>query len=745
MVDLKGLLAGKDKDGKELFWAVIIEPDWIQAGVWQISEAKAQVFSLSPPVGWETGEELVGAVDNALSAAAQGLPEDAKEPSKTVFAVLPSWVSEGQIKEKYLVKLKRICSDLSLEPIGFVVLPEAIAHLVKSQEGSPLNAVLLGISKENLELSVFRLGSLVGSLEVARSVSLVDDVTEGLMRFTKEEPLPSRFLVYNGKRAELEDARQDLLKASWSELENIKLLHTPRIEILEEDKKILAASLAGASEISDIAEAQVIKEKELLEETLEEGKEVDEVAVFDEKVSPEDLGFAVGRDVLAQERKVETPSLESKEKDELAGGELPLGQEKKTKAAPLPLRGRLSWGILSKVKVGLSPILSRLQMRLVLGQTLSKKVFAFGVASFFLLILGGLFLWWFYPKAQVTVYVAPETLEEKVTIKVDPEVSDANFLDAILPGRVLSTSVSADKTKPTSGTKTVGERAGGEVTLYRVGPAISLPEETIIFGPDSLKFTLNNSVTVASGSASSPGSSKTKVTAADIGAQYNLAAGTSFSVGNYSVSDIEAKNESAFSGGSSREISAVATSDQEALEEELEEELVERAKGQLSEKLSAQELFVEGAVLATTSAKTFSAKVGDEASNLKLTLSLDVTGLSVERAALFSFAGEILKGKIPEGFVLREDQIEASFDLQEKRGREFTLLALVKANLLPEINPEDVAAEIIGKYPLVAQDFLTSIPGFRRAEIKLKPSLPGRLGTLPRVAKNIEIEIAAEN
>ena len=38
---------------------------------------------------------------------------------------------------------------------------------------------------------------------------------------------------------------------------------------------------------------------------------------------------------------------------------------------------------------------------------------------------------------------------------------------------------------------------------------------------------------------------------------------------------------------------------------------------------------------------------------------------------------------------------------------------------------------------------LTSIDGFESAEIKLKPKLPGRLGTLPRLEKNITVVVAA--
>src|SRR6185436_7557252 len=101
-------------------------------------------------------------------------------------------------------------------------------------------------------------------------------------------------------------------------------------------------------------------------------------------------------------------------------------------------------------------------------------------------------------------------------------------------------------------------------------------------GPDSLRFVLNEDTDVPSGTASSPGTATAKVTAETIGAEYNLAESSSFTVGNYTTADIEAKNESDFSGGSSKEISAVSSEDQRSLEKDLTTELSEKAKDELN-------------------------------------------------------------------------------------------------------------------------------------------------------------------
>jgi len=126
-MDLKSILSKAQREERKLYWALTIEPGWVQAGIWDIRENKAEVAATSPTTAWETDEELIGACDTALSSAAQHLPEESPEPEDTVFGLSSAWVSEGNIKQEYLEKIRRICQKLSLKPVGFVVLPEAVA------------------------------------------------------------------------------------------------------------------------------------------------------------------------------------------------------------------------------------------------------------------------------------------------------------------------------------------------------------------------------------------------------------------------------------------------------------------------------------------------------------------------------------------------------------------------------------------------------------------------------------------
>jgi hypothetical protein len=742
-MDLKSFLSTKEDKSVEYYWTLVIEPEWVQAGIWEIVENKARIIAVSPSAAWASEEELTSSCDTVLSAAVSSFPEDAKEPSKTVFGVSSTWVSKGQIKAEYLDILKKICADLSLTPVGFVVLPEVMAHLIKSEEGSPLSGVVLGVGSQNIELSIFKLGNLVGTANIARSVSVVDDVAEGLTRFADGNNLPSRFLLYDGKEGELEETKQALLKASWGDYPKIKFLHTPKIEIITPKRKVHAVSLAGASEIADVSALEA-KGEEKKEEKV--SSKTDPKVTTGSSARPEDVGFMVGQDISVQKHEAMTNVIDETTQTE---GQKEQVQEKivnkaqdKRNEQPKGLKSNIILDTFRKIKLSIVALTAK-KSKVKIG---GKKTLAFGGGLFLLLVISGFISWWFLPKATVTIYVSPKKLDEEMTIFIDPDASDSNFAKGILPGDMITTTVSGDKTTSTSGTKTIGEKAKGSVKIQNgTAQSLKLPVGTFLYSADDLKFELAEEASVSAAlSPSSPGTDTVEVVAVGIGAEYNLAKDESFSIGNYPKAEMDAVALSDFSGGSSRQISAVSEKDMEDLEKSLTEELLEEAKNQLAEKISDDQYFIEESTEITPSTKNFNNKVGDEADNLKLSLSLEVTGLVVKDLALSDFAKEVLKDKIPSGYVLREDQIDMSFELEEENDEVYELITYMEVNLLPEMKPDEIIKEIVGKNISLAKDYLTSISGFTRAEINLKPPLSGWLGTLPHVAKNIEIELAAE-
>lgn len=734
-MNLKDFLTSRDKP-PELFWSLVLEPGWVQAGIWYINENKAEVISISPGAAWESDDELISACDAALSSSVQKLPDNYPEPEKTVFGVPSFWVNDGEIKEENLSKIKKICTELSLTPVGFVVLPEAIAHLYKSQEGSPLSAIIIGLSEEFLEVSVFSMGNLSGSTSVARSVSLVEDVAEGLTRFSGISQLPSRIIIYDGKEGEIDEAKQSLTTASWED-QKINFLHTPKVESFSVDQKVTATSLAGAAELGQVTSVA----SEELQETGEDDSvpgDVENVAESKEELTPQEMGFVVGRDVSSEE------SSEDVHSDPIAKTPPPTVQEFVQKGEFKVVK--TADGVVSKFRNMLKKLPGIFSSNTAVPKTpINKKSLNTAlIVLIIFLVLGGIF-WWFYPKATVTIYVSPKDFNQDTKVSFSTNAtSDAG--SGTLPAQSLSVEVSGDKTKATTGTKLIGDRSKGTVEISNGNPnPINLAAGTFLDSSGGLKFETDNEASVsAQVLPGQPGTTTVDVTAADIGAQYNLASGEVFSVGNFSKSLVAATAKSDFSGGSSQQIAAVAKDDQTSLEKSLQDELNQEAQGQLEEKVDSDHFFVTDLPASKISSETFDHQVGDQAENLKLSLKLDVTGIAADKNSLLDFANGLLKDKVPGGYVLRNSQINFDFSYLGTENSLYNYDANISANFLPQVNTDSIINQIAGKTPGAAETYLTTIPGFTRAEVKVSPNLPSFLTTLPHVHKNITIDVAAE-
>ncbi|HLD92029.1 MAG TPA: baseplate J/gp47 family protein [Patescibacteria group bacterium] len=686
----------KPKEQKENFWALLIEPEWVTSAIWQIESGKVEIISSSPATRWETESNLIEAIDASLSSCTQSLPDEVPDPTKTVFGVPNSWIDGGNIKEEYLEKLKKVCQDLSLVPSGFVVLSEAISHFIREVDEIPLSGIVVGISDENLDISIFNLGKLIGTTSVLRSVSVEEDVTEGLSRLSSSvENLPSRVILFNQKEQELESIKESLNNSDWNKIGNSKFMHTPKVEILDPNKKIMAVALAGGSEMGEV-HGVVTQIQEPETETQTENLPEEEVKNVEEPngITAEDLGFVV--------------------------------EEPKLISSKLPSLTKFNFSMPSLPKIPSNLKIPHINF------SLGGKPLIMGGSLILAILAIGFVLWWFLPKATVSLYVTPKKLEENTTLIIGSDIK----------GEEISVNVSGEKTSSTTGTKTVGEKAKGSVKVQN-GTAfpISLPPGTILLSSSELKFQTAKSASVSGAlSPSSPGTTTIEVEAVGIGSEYNLAKDEVLKVGNYPKADVDATITDNFSGGSSRQISAVSEEDRKKIAKGLKDELLDEAKEKLSEKITSDQVLVEASLTDEVEEENYSNKVGDEATNLKLSLSLVVKGTVVSRGELLEISKKSLESKVPSGFVLRNDQITYDFKTSDEDN---SFDVRISANLLPNIDPVEISKKIVGKYPNLAESFLESVPGFVRAEFRIKPLLPGKLGTLPHLSKNISVEISS--
>lgn len=753
---LLGHLVEKGKDEPEYFLALEITDIRVKSAVWIVANGRAEVIVTGSTSYWQGKDldELIAAADDSLASAIQKLAEmTEKEPSKVILGLPAGWVGEGnKIVQEKGVFLKELTAKLELTPIGFVVTSEALIQYLKDQEGVPPSVIFVELQEEEIEVTLVHLGKMLGRQRVARSVDLGSDLEEGLTRFLPQAVLPSRIVLFDG-RSTLETARQQLLAHSWkAKGGKLPFLHFPKVEILSEEETVKAVAVAGGAEAAKAIgiamveeqpekeggrpeEEAVSREPQITEADETEPAETEEIEEEKvggfEEVKTEEFGFVEGADVRQVHPRRAEAQPGPKEEAVVAGQPAEEGSEvgKLKEIIPisvvLPMRRLLSW---------------RPHLPIPFPGT-----WAVAGLSFLAVVVIGFLGWWFLGSARVMLEVQAKTLERKASFQVSPKVSSLDVAKSLFPGQVLQGKVQGQKAMATSGQKSVGTKAKGKVTIYsNVAQPVTLRAGTILTSEAGLKFTLDGNVAVASPSGTAenptPGQVETPVTAADVGSEYNLAAGSSFSVPGFSKIQVMAKNATGFSEGDKRQVQAVSKEDKTKLSELLTAELTPKAKEDLVGKLPSDYQLIGSSLTFKTEKETFDKDVGDEATSLTLSKSLTSQAMAIPKSAVETFLKDMVKDNFPGGY--QANLSETAVDFGETK---ITLEGSAKVDIriklvaTPIIDKGALAGQLAGKDLSAGDAILMKTPGFIRQETSLTPKLPGLFAVYPHRASRINI------
>jgi hypothetical protein len=755
-------------NSRETFLALEIAPETVKSAVWAVEGKKTVVIKIGSVEEWEEDKEdsLIEAVDRSISNAGEGL---SPEPNKVILGLLSSWVKDDQIAENRRALLKNVCSKLELKPLGFVVNLEALIAHIKEEEGTPVSAIFINLSETQSLISLVQLGKLKGTHAVGRSEDLAADVREGLARFGEIENLPSRMILFDGI-ADFEEAKQQLMSFDWQKY--LKFIHFPKVESLEVAASIKAVAIAGGAEVAKslgFTIAEVVEEKTANKEekTIVTEKEK-KTAVgtteteLETELTADDLGFISEKDIahLKKTATEDESSLEKPTKNSILGRKtdkqvetkestaLETVAEEALKRKPFHLQRPVS-----PVKKSLSLLLKPFS---AVGQFLSqRKISVVIVPLIFLAVMAalGFAFYWYVPKATVNLYFKPQVLEKEFSITFDSGVSNVDKDNDVIPATFKDVEVDSKKIKEVTGQKLIGEKAKGEVTIYNKSDVTkTFTAGTVLISSSKLTFTLDNEVKVASKSAQQTaegeqvtyGKATASLTAQSIGTESNLASQSELSFKDYPLSVYSAKTDKGFSGGLSREVKAVSKDDMDSLFKDLSGELESKAQTQLKSQLSSEEDLLNKIVSSSDISKKFSASEDEEADNLGLDLKTKFTFLVYKKDNLNQFLKTKLADNAKSGFMLDQQAITIEVKDIALDGHKAETRMAVKTSLLPSIDTEEVKNNIKGRYPVLIESYLASLPNFTRADIKISPPLPAKLSTLPRVAKNIKVEVRTE-
>lgn len=770
----------------EYFLAFLLRDEHVHAVVFEEVGGRIQVVGQGKaelPSSLETlsQENLLNAADKAISIAEQALPEGV-QTHKTVFGVKTSWVDDSHISKDYLTKLKQLSEELDLQPIGFLVFPEAIAHLLQKEEGAPVSGILVDAGKKHVSLTLIRAGRIIETKEVSLGESLITTVETALKQFENVEIFPSRLILFDNGNKNVEHA---FISHHWSKA--LPFLHVPQVSTLSSDFDTRAILFGTATQMGfdaidmvkappelkdtikqptdkplsqpeeetdedtdEKAQGVLPKELEKEEEAKMESKQEDEnPEEVDDNKSQEYFGFVKDADV-AKTNALHASQVHADSFEEIPE-EVKEEEEDNTTigfsmSGPAFVEGAKK--TFANIRKGLPRNFSLATSISSLFGSLSSQLPSGGNKLVFLIpgilvLLVIFFLWYVFGiHATATISLTPKIIEQNQSVTFSTN-GNTDPSSGTIAGSVVSVAEDGKVSGTATGSKDVGDKAKGTVTIFNNNDSSkSLDSGTTITSANGLKFTLDKDITVASASGdvfsgTQPGKTDVTVTAVDIGTEYNLPSGTKFSVNTSST--IAAKNDNAFSGGSKKTITIVAQKDLDGLSSQLTNNLSDKAKQDLQQQADGDMVILPNFTKTTLSKSTYDKKVGDEASTINLSGTVSYQSLSYKKSDIDTYTKAAMKDQLPTDLTLSPKGITYEVkDLVEKDGSAKATLDM-KAYMIPKIDNKTLASQIAGKSFAQAKEILSSTPQFADVSFKLSPNLFFLPQILPRLSGNISV------
>lgn len=758
--------------------SLAIDVDTISAGFWYVvpkTEPKL-IITATQAVNSDSWEERFIAVKATLNQLEQATGITA---SDTVLG-LPHWYLEenGEIKKDTRGELKKLLKKLSLHPLGFVPLDQALIYQLKKEEGVPPNAIFLAFNDAFGVSSLYKIGKLIGRKIWENSAERATDVEIALKSFANVEVLPSRMLLYGGNNKRLEQVKNELLRHPWATRTNF--LHFPKIEIIAGDKLLSAVSLAGASEIAGVLEEDIEEVESLAEQdnvaidtpvapeltvtaqpsiSLEKEEMVVEspAEILEAQGGTDDLlessgvideAVAIAQPPDIVEEEIESqPNFKVVLPEELGFNqrteplEMIENHESINEKKEIDIKEKLNFDKLSSLFKNVpKPQLTAIKLKI---PSVGGIGAAFGVIVLFVIL--GIAISWFLPSATITVLILPEQVTASATVIIDPKSTIVDSENFTIPGGKREKTLSSEKVVAATGKKKVGDPAKGTVTIYnKTLGGVNLTKGTTV-KTNGLKFTLDSDVRVASGTSDwnglTYGKANVAITAVNIGTESNLNSGSEFSVGDFQASTLIARNEQPLAGGTSRDVIVVSRADYDSLVLGVTTDLTNQAKTDLSESLGNGEKLIDDTVKSTITEKKFDEELNQEASNVHGKVSLVASGLTYREDDLLNLLKDMGKKNVPEGYnFLDESQSVNIKDVEVKKDGKVTLNAEFVGSATPKLDVDKISSQVIGKKITWVTDYLKSINGIGGAQFGFRWTL--WKDRLPSNGKNISIRVA---
>lgn len=379
----------------------------------------------------------------------------------------------------------------------------------------------------------------------------------------------------------------------------------------------------------------------------------------------------------------------------------------------------------------------------VLKKGLSIKVIP-GVIVFVALIAGASYVYFnLFLKAEVIVFADSKVIskDEKVTFAQDKNTS---FEDSVIKLNTIEERVDASASKDATGTKETGDKATGEVTVYnKTEKPVTFNKGTTISSSNGLDFVINDDIKIASTSSFSTSfsSTKVKVQASKFGKEYNLPSNTNFTVDGASTSNYFAKNDSAFSGGSKKELTVVSAKDIAAVEDSATAGTEDKATKSALGKIGGDTLLVKTPLSSDMEDEKLSAKEGAEAKSVTLSGTVVYTFGTYSKDDLSEFVKQMAKDEVPSDYNYIDNESEVQVNNLKVEEGEASGTLKINSVFAPTIQQSQLLGQVRAKKLTEAEQTVKNIKGVSDYKIIRRNVLPLFPALMPFNPNNITITV----
>jgi hypothetical protein len=199
-----------------------------------------------------------------------------------------------------------------------------------------------------------------------------------------------------------------------------------------------------------------------------------------------------------------------------------------------------------------------------------------------------------------------------------------------------------------------------------------------------------------------------------------------------------AKNDNAFSGGTTKDVQVVSQADLTKLTSQVQKKLESQATDDIKKKISGDQEVLPTFISESFTKKSFSHDAGDQANEVALTAVIDYKGVSYKKSDMTQFVNKKLGGG---KLTVNSDQLTVEGKSLKQKGDDVTGQLVIKAGLIPQIDEKALAKTLAGKSKSKALEITNAIPQLEHSSISIFPPLPLLPEILPFSSGKIKIVI----